>query len=247
MRTRVDFGTHVIPAMIDGGARVFGYRFDGYWQDVGTIQSYWEANMALLDDHPELDLYDKDWVIHTRSEERAPARIGPTAQVHRSLISHGCIDRRHRRQLGPVARRPGRGRRGRPRLDRDVRLVIRAGAVVDRSIIDKEVVVGPGAMVGDGPTTAPRTGGADPPEHRHHRRRQARDHPARRPHRPQRPDRRRRPIDRLHRRVSGLASRSIPPAAHVGRRPAAAAARTTDRPGPSRVAAEAAGARRARD
>ena len=89
--SRVDFGGNVIPAMIDGGARVFGYRFDGYWQDVGTIQSYWEANMALLEDAPELDLNDGDWLIHTKSEERPPAKIGPTAQVHRSLISHGCV------------------------------------------------------------------------------------------------------------------------------------------------------------
>ena len=88
---RKDFGRDVIPAMLDGGARVYGYRFDGYWQDVGTIQSYWEANMALLHDDPELDLYDREWTIHTRSEERAPAKIGPTAQVHRSLISHGCV------------------------------------------------------------------------------------------------------------------------------------------------------------
>ena len=88
---RRDFGGDVIPAMLEGGARVFGYRFDGYWQDVGTIQSFWEANMALLDDNPELDLYDREWLIHTRSEERAPAKVGPTAQVHRSLISHGCV------------------------------------------------------------------------------------------------------------------------------------------------------------
>ena len=88
---RVDFGANVIPAMLDAGARVFGYRYNGYWQDVGTIQSFWETNMALLDDNPELDLYDKDWVIHTRSEERAPAKVGPTAQVHKSLISHGCV------------------------------------------------------------------------------------------------------------------------------------------------------------
>ena len=47
--------------------------------------------MALLDDDPELDLYDREWLIHTRSEERAPAKIGPTAQVHRSMISHGCV------------------------------------------------------------------------------------------------------------------------------------------------------------
>ncbi|HET9681393.1 MAG TPA: sugar phosphate nucleotidyltransferase, partial [Candidatus Limnocylindrales bacterium] len=86
-----DFGANVIPAMLDAGARVFGYRFDGYWQDVGTVQSYWEANMALLVDRPELDLYATDWLIHTRSEERAPGKIGATAQVHRSLVSHGCV------------------------------------------------------------------------------------------------------------------------------------------------------------
>ena len=88
---RVDFGGNVIPAMLEGGARVFGYRFSGYWQDVGTIQSFWEANLALCDDRPELDLYDPEWVIHTKSEERAPAKVGATAQIHRSLISHGCV------------------------------------------------------------------------------------------------------------------------------------------------------------
>src|SRR3954449_2651655 len=146
-----DFGAHVIPAMLDGGARVFGYRFDGYWQDVGTIQSYWEANMALLDDNPELDLYDQDWIIHTRSEERAPAKVGPTAQVHRSLISHGCVINGTvvnsvlspgvRVDVGAVVR------------DSIVMFdsVIRSGAVVDRAILDREVVVGPGAIVGDGP------------------------------------------------------------------------------------------------
>ncbi|MET1232070.1 MAG: sugar phosphate nucleotidyltransferase, partial [Candidatus Limnocylindrales bacterium] len=86
-----DFGRDVIPAMLDARARVFGYRFDGYWQDVGTIESYWQANMDLLADRPQLDLYDRDWLIHTRSEERAPARIGPTANIHNSLISHGCL------------------------------------------------------------------------------------------------------------------------------------------------------------
>jgi glucose-1-phosphate adenylyltransferase len=147
---RIDFGRHVVPAMIDAGARVFGYHFDAYWQDVGTIQSYWEANMALLADQPELDLYDKEWLIHTRSEERAPAKIGPTAQVHRSLISHGCVINGMvvnsvlspgvRVDVGAVVR------------DSIVMFdsVIRAGAVVDRSILDKEVVVGQGAIVGDG-------------------------------------------------------------------------------------------------
>jgi glucose-1-phosphate adenylyltransferase len=137
--------------MLDGGARVYGYAFDGYWQDVGTIQSYWEANMALVVDDPELDLYDRSWLIHTRSEERGPARIGPTAQVHRSLISHGCVINGTvvnsvlspgvRVEVGAVVR------------DSIVMFdaVIKSGAVVDRAILDKEVVVGQGATVGDGP------------------------------------------------------------------------------------------------
>ncbi|MEA2519388.1 MAG: glucose-phosphate adenylyltransferase [Chloroflexota bacterium] len=148
---RFDFGRDVIPAMLDGGARVFGYHFEGYWQDVGTIQSYWEANLALLEDNAALDLYDRDWLIHTRSEERAPALIGPTAQVHRSMISHGCVINGTvvnsvlspgvRVDVGAVVR------------DSIVMFdsVIRSGAVVDRAILDKEVVVGPGAIVGDGP------------------------------------------------------------------------------------------------
>ena len=152
---RTDFGAHVIPAMLAGGARVYGYRFAGYWQDVGTIQSYWEANMALLVDQPELDLYDKDWVIHTKSEERAPAKIGSTAQVHRSLISHGCVidgtvvnsvlSPGVRVEVGALVR------------DSIVMFdsVIRSRAVVDRAILDKQVVVGPGAIVGEGPDNTP--------------------------------------------------------------------------------------------
>jgi glucose-1-phosphate adenylyltransferase len=148
---RADFGANVVPAMLEAGARVYGYRYSGYWQDVGTIQSFWEANMALLEDDPELDLADKEWVIHTRSEERAPAKVGPTAQVHRSLISHGCqiagtvvnsvLSPGVRVDVGAVVR------------DSIVMFdsVIRSGAVVDRAILDKEVVVGPGAIVGDGP------------------------------------------------------------------------------------------------
>ncbi|HEV8281630.1 MAG TPA: sugar phosphate nucleotidyltransferase, partial [Candidatus Limnocylindrales bacterium] len=148
---RVDFGRHVVPEMLDAGARVYGYRYNGYWQDVGTIQSFWEANMALLEDDPELDLYDPDWVIHTRSEERAPAKVGPTAQIHRSLVSHGCIidgtvvnsvlSPGVRVEVGAVVR------------DSIVMFdsAIRSGAVIDRSILDKEVVVGTGAIVGSGP------------------------------------------------------------------------------------------------
>lgn len=147
---RVDFGRHVIPAMLDGRARVFGYRFDGYWQDVGTIESYWQANMDLLEERPVLDLNDRGWVIHTRSEERAPARIGPTANIHRSFISHGCVvaGTVERSILAPGVR-IGIGAVVRDSiifLDTD----IRAGAIVDRSIVDKNVTIFPNAVVGEG-------------------------------------------------------------------------------------------------
>jgi glucose-1-phosphate adenylyltransferase len=147
---RDDFGGDVIPAMLQAGARVYGYRFDGYWQDVGTVHSYWEAQMELLEDHPPLDLFSRDWVIHTRSEERPPARIGATANVHRSLISHGCViaGTVERSVLSPGVRvDPGA-------IVRDSVImfdtVVRAGAVVDRAIVDKEVSIGPNAVVGTG-------------------------------------------------------------------------------------------------
>jgi glucose-1-phosphate adenylyltransferase len=152
---RPDFGSDVIPAMLEGGARVYGYRFDGYWQDVGTIHSYWEANMALLEDRPQLDLYDKEWLIHTRSEERAPGKIGTMAQVHRSLISHGCqIEGMVVNSVLSPGVVVGVGA-----VVRDSIVmfdsVVRTGAIVDQSILDKEVVVGSGAIVGDGPIPAP--------------------------------------------------------------------------------------------
>ena len=148
--SRTDFGRDIVPAMLDADARVFGYQFDGYWQDVGTVDGYWQAHMDLLEEHPGLDLYDKDWLIHTRSEERAPARIGPTANVHRSLISHGCQvwGTVERSVLSPGVRvDPGA-------IVRDSIVmfdtVIRAGAVLDRAIIDKEVSIGPNAVIGLG-------------------------------------------------------------------------------------------------
>ncbi len=150
-----DFGGNVVPAMIDGGARVFGYRFDGYWQDVGTVQSYWETNLALLADQPELDLNDREWVIHTRSEERAPAQVGATAQIHRSMISHGCVI--HGTVVNSVLSPGVRVDVGAVVRDSIVLFdsVIRAGSIVDRSILDKEVIVGQGSIVGDGGDNTP--------------------------------------------------------------------------------------------
>jgi glucose-1-phosphate adenylyltransferase len=146
---RIDFGKHVIPAMI-GRDRVYAYPFDGYWVDVGTIQSYWETSMDLLDPANTLNLYDPNWVIHTRSEERPPAKIGPQARVVQSLICNGCIirGRVEHSVLSPgVYVSPGA-------IVRDSVVMndtwIGPGAVLDRTIVDKNVVVGPGVLLGCG-------------------------------------------------------------------------------------------------
>jgi glucose-1-phosphate adenylyltransferase len=78
-RRRTDFGKHVIPSMV-AADRVVAYPFSGYWVDVGTIDSYWRTSMELLDPTNTLNLYDPDWVLHTRSEERPPARNRARAQ-----------------------------------------------------------------------------------------------------------------------------------------------------------------------
>jgi glucose-1-phosphate adenylyltransferase len=149
-RSQHDFGHDIIPAMMARGERVFAYPFTGYWQDVGTVQSYWEAHMDLLEDNPTFDLYDPSWVVHTLSEERPPASIRSTAQVTTSLISHGCIIKGHVEHsvLSPgVVVEEGA-------VVRDSILlfdtIIGAGSVVDRAIIDKEVVVGRGCQIGYG-------------------------------------------------------------------------------------------------
>jgi glucose-1-phosphate adenylyltransferase len=86
----LDFGKDVVPAMIAQSKLVRAHAFPGYWADVGNVQAYWEANMSLLAEDPALNLYDPDWVVHTRSEDRAPAKFGANAQTGGSLISNGC-------------------------------------------------------------------------------------------------------------------------------------------------------------
>ena len=87
---RLDFGRDVLPSMVGSGQRVNAYEYAGYWQDIGTVDAYWQASMDLLTEKPPIDLYETGWLIYTRSEERAPARIGPDARVSRSMVSHGC-------------------------------------------------------------------------------------------------------------------------------------------------------------
>ncbi|MEA3337159.1 MAG: sugar phosphate nucleotidyltransferase [Chloroflexota bacterium] len=151
----VDFGRNVVPDMLDAGHPLYTYSYDGYWMDAGTVQSYWEANMALLAETPALDLYDPSWVLHTRSEQLPPAFTGEQAQVDASLLCDGCrvFGRVERSIIGPGAV-----------VEADTvvsdsiimnHATIAAGAVIEHSILDKRVVVNEGAIVGWGDDSTP--------------------------------------------------------------------------------------------
>ena len=152
---RVDFGRHVLPGMLEEGKRVAAYEFTGYWEDVGTIESYWRTSLDLLSDDPGIDLYETGWLIYTKSEERAPARIGASATVTRSMVSHGCVVE------GTVEHSllsPGvRVEAGAVVRDSIVMFdtVVESGARLDKAIIDKDCRIGPNAVVGSGTDLTP--------------------------------------------------------------------------------------------
>lgn len=85
-----DFGKHVIPYCRDKGQRLFAYEFTGYWKDVGTLSSYWEANMELIDIIPEFNLYEEYWRIFTKSDIIPPQYIAEHAHIERSILGEGC-------------------------------------------------------------------------------------------------------------------------------------------------------------
>ena len=145
-----DFGKDIIPAMVNAGMRVFAYPFDGYWMDVGTVDSYWSAHMDLLSFPPAFNLHDRSWIIHTRSEERPPVKIKESALVKDSMVTDGTIVAANavveRSVLSPgVYVGPGAVVRESIIL---TDASIEAGARVERAIIDKQVTVGHNAQVG---------------------------------------------------------------------------------------------------
>lgn len=145
-----DFGKNIIPKMIADKLRVIAYPFSGYWVDVGTLGAYWDAHMDLLQTPSPLDLNDRTWVIHTRSEERPPVKIETNAQVHDSLITDGSVIASNaiveRSILSPgVYVGPGAVVRESIIL---TDTYIEAGAVVEHCILDKQVVIGKNAVVG---------------------------------------------------------------------------------------------------
>lgn len=85
-----DFGMHVIPYIHDSGRPIYAYEYTGYWKDVGTLKSYWEANMGLIDIVPEFNLYEEFWKIYTKNDALPPQYISGDAEVDRSIIGEGC-------------------------------------------------------------------------------------------------------------------------------------------------------------
>lgn len=85
-----DFGKDVLPSMLNEGRPMYAWSFKGYWKDVGTVRSYWEANMDLLDEDNTLNLYERDWRIYTRNRNLPPQYIARGAVVNNSLINEGC-------------------------------------------------------------------------------------------------------------------------------------------------------------
>ena len=86
-----DFGKNIIPKMLNNDAKMYAYAFNGYWKDVGTVDSFWEANMDLLKEKPELDLHDRSWKIYSVNPAMPPHYVGENAKVVRSLVSEGAI------------------------------------------------------------------------------------------------------------------------------------------------------------
>ncbi len=125
-----DFGKNIIPNMLNNGEKMMAYLFDGYWKDVGTIDSLWEANMDLLKEKPELDLSDDSWRIYGKNLVKPPHYIGEEAKVKNSIIGDGCT------VLGEIEN-----------CILFPSVVIEKGAVVRNSVIMQETVIQEGAVV----------------------------------------------------------------------------------------------------
>ena len=146
-----DFGHDLIPAMHNNGERMFAYQFDGYWKDVGTISSLWDANLDLLNTKVDLDLTDDSWRIYSRSPAAPPHYIGSDAKVENSMITEGCEidgDIDFSVLFANVTVEEGA----------EVRYsivmpgtVIKKGAVVQYSIVAENAVIDEGAVVGERP------------------------------------------------------------------------------------------------
>lgn len=144
-----DFGKNIIPAMLNGGEKLFAYPFEGYWKDVGTVDSLWDANMDLLSDSPDLDLSDASWRIYSRNPNMPPQYVAKSADIKRSIITEGCSvygTVRNSVLFAGVEIEEGA-------IVEDsiimAETVIKKGSVVRRAIIDENTVIGQNAVIGE--------------------------------------------------------------------------------------------------
>ena len=143
-----DFGKNIIPALLNNGEKLVAYRFEGYWKDVGTISSLWEANMDLIGDDPVLNLRDNKFRIYSKNLARAPQFVGENATMVNSMISEGCIVNgtvTNSILSGGVVIEDGAEVKDSVIMD-DV--VIKRGAKVYTSIVDSDTVIYENAVVG---------------------------------------------------------------------------------------------------
>lgn len=145
-----DFGSDILPLLVAESARVYAFPYTGYWVDVGTVESYWRAHMDLIASPSSIDLNDRSWVIHTRTEERPPVRISSGAQVIDSMITDGAVifpdALVERSVLSPGVKVMSGAIVRESVILTDA--IIRSGAVVERCIVDKRVDIGENAEVG---------------------------------------------------------------------------------------------------
>jgi len=145
-----DFGKDILPRLVAEGARIFAFPYTGYWMDVGTVSSYWQAQMDQLSEKPPLDLNDRSWIIHTRTEERPPVWISNGAVISNSMLTDGCIIHSgahiDNSVLSPgVIVNPGAIVRESVLL---TDTVVDRGATIERTIIDKRVIIGGNSRIG---------------------------------------------------------------------------------------------------
>ncbi|MEA4954346.1 MAG: glucose-1-phosphate adenylyltransferase [Pseudoflavonifractor sp.] len=147
-----DFGKNIIPAMLDAGEMMSAYRFSGYWKDVGTIDSLWDANMDMLSADGGFNLYDPDWPIYARAAAQPPQFTGANAQIAHSIVTSGCeiygkvensvlfhsVTVEEGAQVRYSILMPG--------------TVVKEGAVVEYTIVAERGSIGAGAHVGSAPT-----------------------------------------------------------------------------------------------
>lgn len=150
-REDLDFGKHIIPHLIDrSDLKVFAYNFTDYWMDVGTYDAYLDTNLEMTKEYTKLDLYDPSWKVFTKSEDLPPVKVGDHAIIKQSLVSNGCVIE------GTVINSvisPG-VRIGRGSVVKDSVIlnntIVSENVTIQKSIIDKRVVIGRNSFIGFG-------------------------------------------------------------------------------------------------